>query len=380
MKTMTVTYHAANNCGSFLQAFALQQTLIGRFGVENTIVDFRSKELIQNYKLFRPLTSLKNAFKNLYSLIHYRDLKLRAVRYEDARMRYLYLTDTIYDIRELALLEKSAKLFIVGSDQIWNTTAPDFSEAFFLPGFANKCAYGVSLGPDCAKAPLSAYAKSIREFREISLREIQGSAEVSKYYQKPVSVVLDPTLLLSRDQYNIFVSDKSGKPDSTRNSNDELLSDEELYEGEYIFYYSMKYTTSGLRQAVALSRETGLPVITVFTNYHTSCVPHGIKIKYDAGPKEFLHLLSRAKIVVTDSYHGIIFSIIYHKPLVYARNEQERDDRIENLFKCLHIPMGTVSVEAVLNGRQIDWTLAESHMELLRSHSLDFIKQILDTT
>ncbi|MDD6036548.1 MAG: polysaccharide pyruvyl transferase family protein [Lachnospiraceae bacterium] len=367
MKTMTITYHASNNCGSFLQAYALQQTLINMFSVENTIIDFRSRELIQNYSLFRPFRSPKNAFKNLYSLIHYKSLKTRAARFEAARRQYLQLTDTIHDMSDLICKRQAADLYIAGSDQIWNTTAPDFSEAFFLPGFSNKAAYGISLGSDYMKAPLSAYVQSIQEFCSISARETQGAEEISKYYDRSVSVVSDPALLLSEEQYSLFVSD--GSPESATDKKNEE---------NYIFYYSMKYTTPGLRQTVALSKETGLPMITVFTNYHTCRVPHGMKVYYDAGPKEFLRLLSRAKIVVTDSYHGTIFSILYHKPFVYPVAEQDRDDRIRNLLGSLQIPIDSVSAEAVLCGRGIDWTSTDRQIELQRSHSLAFIEKMLD--
>ena len=95
MKTGTITFHAPNNNGSFLPAYALQQILVKELGVDNEIIDFRSVKQTNQYKTFRPVQCKNDLLKNLASLPHYRKLNIRYARFEEMRNRYLMKTECI---------------------------------------------------------------------------------------------------------------------------------------------------------------------------------------------------------------------------------------------------------------------------------------------
>lgn len=361
MKTMTITYHASNNNGSFLQAYALQQTLMNQLEVDNQIIDFRGKELLDNYKLFRTFNSPKNLFKNAYTVLHLHDLKVREARFETLRERYLSMTERVQDVNELEAFKTQCDLFIAGSDQIWNTTAPDFNIAFFLPGIKNKIAYGISLGSYSDKTSLSGYVPYINEFSALSTREVQGKERLEEMRNGSVDLVVDPTLLLSRDDYSVLEQETS------------------IPRGKYIFYYSMKYTKFSLEQVAKQSKQLGIPVVTVFTNYHTCCcIPYGMKIQYDAGPAEFLSLISNAELVASDSFHGIVFSVIYHKKFVYVGDTMKSDDRIDCLLRQLGLyAYATVPRSFHLqDDNLVDWNLVDEKLQELKLHSLNYLENI----
>lgn len=357
---MTITYHASNNNGSFFQAYALQQTLINQLKVDNKIIDFRGKELLDNYKLFRKLNSPRNVFKNVYTCLHLHNLKLREARFEKLRVQHLVMTHQIHDVKELEALKAQCDFFIAGSDQIWNTTAPDFSIAFFLPGIENKIAYGISLGSNSTKVSLCSYESYIHEFLALSVRELSGKERLEEMLKHSISLVADPTMLLSREAYS------------------KLEQQTPLPKDKYILYYSMKYTKSSLKQVMAYSKKVGIPVITVFTNYHTCyCARYGIKIRYDAGPAEFLTLLSHAELVASDSFHGIVFSMIYHKHFIYLVDAMKEDDRIDSLLRKLELYEYAIdtNVSLVQKDSRVDWEKVDQKLLELKIQSLTYLKK-----
>ena len=95
MKTATITFHAPNNNGSFLQAYALQQILTNEVGVENVIIDYSSDSQIRQYSLLRFPHSVGDLGRNLISLMHYPSLKRRVSRFEEIRKTYLKMTRDI---------------------------------------------------------------------------------------------------------------------------------------------------------------------------------------------------------------------------------------------------------------------------------------------
>ncbi len=222
MKTGTITFHAPNNNGSFLQAYALQQILMKELGVDNEIIDFRSAKQTNHYKTFRPVRCKNDLLKNLASLPHFRKLNIRYARFENMRNQYLTKTECIISEEEVLKQTDEYDALIAGSDQIWNTGASDFSPVYFLP-IANKrkIAYAVSCGSVAGTAGLKEYEGAIYTFERISVREEAVKKLLQPFYNGEIGVVLDPTLLLNKEDYQL------------------LYQKAPLVEGEYIFYYSI---------------------------------------------------------------------------------------------------------------------------------------------
>ncbi len=364
MKTGTITFHAPNNNGSFLQAYALQKVLIRELGVENEIIDFRSEKQTNQYKTFRPVHCKNDLLKNIASLMHFKKLNQRYARFESMRDHYLKKTSCIVSEKETLKQANQYDVVIAGSDQIWNTGAPDFSRVYFLPEVsAKKVSYAVSCGSAANDAGLKKYQNAINAFEQVSVRETAVEKQVRTVYGGRISVVLDPTLLLKKDDYSVLYSG-GGEP---------------LVQGEYIFYYSINYSKDSLRAVKKLSQMTGLPIYTVFTSFHTSLSErYGVKVLYDGGPSEFLNLLDNAKYVATNSFHGTAFSLIFHKEFYHLCDMvdglMKKDDRIDGLLEQLGLENRNYTYAQNQLLPEVSYDKASARMKELREQSVDWLR------
>lgn len=148
MKTGTITFHAPNNNGSFLQAYALQTVLKNQLeGVENEIIDFYSEKQMRQYSVFRKPKSGGDIGRNLISLVHYKGLKSRHERFDQMRKKHLALSRRCAAEKEVYEVANAYDTLICGSDQIWNTEARDYSDAYFMTGVEKKkISYAASFG------------------------------------------------------------------------------------------------------------------------------------------------------------------------------------------------------------------------------------------
>lgn len=366
MKIATITFHAPNNNGSFFQAHALQHVLCNYCKVENEIIDFQSEKQKSQYSLLRPIHSVRDVAKNSVSLMHYKAIKARNIRFDKARNHYLNMTEECSTVDEVKRIADQYDTVIAGSDQIWNTTAPDFSPAYMLPDVTpKKIAYGVSLGSVSAESELKKYKKYLKEFSAISVREYSAKRILEELLDRDVDIVLDPTLLLEREQY------------------DRMCNKEPLIEGDYIFFYSISYPSEVMKTVKEIANRLHMKVVTVFTSFHTIiCERYGIEVRYDAGPREFLNLIKNAKLVLTNSFHGTAFSIIFNKPFYYVcktvNGKLERDDRINGLLEELGIDgynIGQFRVPEKIP--VIDWKQTQRKLGQLKNESIGFLTRTI---
>lgn len=366
MRTATITFHAPNNNGSFYQAYALQKVLTNTLGVENEIIDYQSEKQIYQYSVFRPIHSIRDIAKNAVSLLHYRPIKTHNQRFAKSREKYLKMTKRCSTVEEAIKVANDYDAVIAGSDQIWNTGAPDFSEAYMLPGVTpRKIAYAISFGSFSAESELQRYRKEIDSFYRISVREESAQKHLEQQTSKTVSVTVDPTLLLDKEDYLTFTNA------------------EPLIKGDYIFFYSISYPDEVMRAAKQIADKMGLPIVTVFTSFHTiTCERHGIKVLYDAGPQEFMNLVDNSKLVLTNSFHGTAFSIVLHKPFFHVcktiDGAMQRDDRIDNIIDMLGIQDCNIGINAQITGAPvIDWDEVDQKRHDMRDQSLTFLHDAL---
>ena len=366
MKTATITFHAPNNNGSFYQAYALQKVLTNTLGVENEIIDYQSEKQIYQYSVFRPIHSIRDIAKNAVSLLHYRPIKTHNQRFAKSREKYLKMTKRCSTVEETIKVANDYDAVIAGSDQIWNTGAPDFSEAYMLPGVTpRKIAYAISFGSFSTESELQRYRKEIDSFYRISVREESAQKHLEQQTSKTVYVTIDPTLLLDKDDYL------------------SLTNAEPLIQGDYIFFYSISYPDEVMRAAKQVADKMGLPIVTVFTSFHTiTCERHGIKVLYDAGPQEFMNLVENSKLVLTNSFHGTAFSIVLHKPFFHVCKTiggvMQRDDRIDNIIDILGIQDCNIGINAQITGAPvIDWDEVDQKRHDMRDQSLTFLHDAL---
>lgn len=258
---------------------------------------------------------------------------------------------------------------ICGSDQIWNTEARDYSDAYFMTGVEKKkISYAASFGSHIESINKDKVQKNISGFAHISVREKAGKEFLKNLLpDKNVELVCDPTLLLPKTEY--------GK----------LMGKENVKE-PYIFLYTINYSDEILQAAQKLSQETQIPVYAPFTGYSCiKCRKYGIKVLYDVGPAEFLWLVENATYTCSNSFHGIAFSIIFEKQFCRPTFVNEdgtlaMDDRIDNLLSQLGLNERTVKysdVTSKLLQREIDYTLVREKLDKIRENGIRYLETAL---
>lgn len=355
-----VTYK--DNFGSALQTFATQYSVeklgcsvecISTSGVQG-IIDSRKKKYYigrvfnkEEFKyLFDSVTSrFRKKMKNADYTAH---MAIRHKQYEKFNDTYLHFSETPTTFAELKQLAKKYDAVIVGSDQLWRPSniAGGFFTLEFVPQGVKKIAYSTSFGVARLHRSIQNHAKSfLKSFDWISVRENSGKVIVKEMIDRDIPVVCDPTMLLSIDEWNKYVS-----PDP-------------FIKGDYIACYIMGDSKEQRDFVKRLRKETGYKVVGLL---HGSTYVAGDdewvdEAPYNVGPFEFINLLKHAKYVCTDSFHCSVFSILNNTPFFVFRRDSDNaetsandriytllswaglDDRLlngnENIDKVLSIPL-----------------------------------------
>lgn len=251
--------------------------------------------------------------------------------------------------------------FIAGSDQVWNPhfwnsqkPMPEFER--YLLTFASpekRIAYAASFGVDELPPEWEMrMASELAKFKAISVREESGAKIVKKLTGRDVPVVLDPTMLLTADQWREI---------KTHN----LAGDE-----KYILTYFLGPQPPEVSAAVQNeARDRGAEIIEMMdpkSKYYT------------LGPDGFLEMIDHAQAVFTDSFHGSVFSILFHKPFkVYQRHSEKypsMGNRIDTLLSKTHL------TECLRSGQfptEEDFIKADALLEKERESSMQFLREAL---
>ncbi len=367
MKTATITFHASHNYGSNLQAYALQQ-VVKSLGHDNKIINLRTERQNDLYTVFTKRKGIKYLIKNLSHLLYYFPLKRAYIKFEEFINNELELTDEYRTEEELKNAYLQFDYFIAGSDQIWNPVPADFDWSYYLTFVekGRKIAYAPSFGQlasqgdDKTKLKI---ANELKSFNKISVRE-QGAADnVKQLAGVEAPIVLDPTLLISKENWLNMISDKK-----------------RIVEDEYIFFYTLFADPERINIVKRVSKVTGLPVVTSnFSNQHDVFNPF-IK-RYDSGPLEFLTLIRDAKLVVVSSFHGTVFSILLNVPFFAV--DGMTDARISTLLRTAGIEDREIKLEDVeakcKNAFDIDFENVNRRIEEARKPSIEFLKNSLNS-
>ena len=362
-----LTFHWADNYGAMLQAFGLKKWLTrhmyAAFIINYSPAHLKGRDWLVPYA---PLKTVKSRFAfaergfagNILTGGRW-ILQKRNMR----QFRKKYLTADHKKLRRLQeLSDIDADALIVGSDQIWNPEItfgllPAYFGAFENARIRKTIAYGASLGsnflPEIYEAEFAGLLDSVDS---ISVRE-KGTVKYirGRFCRKAVDV-MDPVFLL--------------------NASDWFALENRPVQSHYIFYYETEPNEDLRRAACNLAKEKGLKVIALA--YRRLRSPMPFHTVYSAGPAQFLGYIHQAEYVLTNSFHAVAFSIIFHKPfLVY--NHSVIGARIGDLLSGL----GLTERVATQNYRpdidaEIDWMGLEQRIINKRKQSEDFLRDALE--
>lgn len=344
-----LTFHCSNNYGAVLQAYALRKTLSDLYESSDVhVINYRCEGTVSktSFKDLRIKKGLAGA------ILHYRQINSINRKFEDFRKEYLQLTTPYKDKNTLKKDIADYDMVISGSDQVWNLKWSDGDEVYFqdFNDSNNKFSYAASFGFNTLEDSLQPlYKKHLKEFNKISVREDSGKDIIEKQLGLKAEKHVDPTLLLSREEWSSIAK----KPN---------------IKGKYILVYMVPKQDSVIEYAVELSKKTKLPIVMLSKNLKPLNAIHA----GDSSPEEFVGWFENAEYVVTNSFHGTAFSIIFGKKLcIELNNLRGLNIRSKNLLELCGLNIN--NTEDILCFENMDWKIVEKNLSYERKNALDYL-------
>ena len=378
MKKIGVVSVQNNNYGSILQAYALQKALFNN-NYDNEIILYKKSKFLQlrrllSFNLFQKIVCdkakiIKCKIKNRKM---YNDVILtRNNSFEKFKKENLKFSRMYNGKNDLIKGCYNYKNIMVGSDQVWHplNLSSKYYSLIFVPEKINKISYASSFGvseiPKCQINKTKYYLKRINS---ISVREDSGAKIVNDLINKNATVVLDPTLLIEKKEWDLIKSDK-------------------LIEKKYIFCYFIGTSKNSRNIAKQFASENGLEIVVLphIDEYVEEDEKYGTIFPKNIGPSEFISLINNAEYIFTDSFHATVFSIIYNKKFFVFERFQTNDKKSTNtriyslLNKVNAVERICYNIDDVEKNKNsnINYLEIKKIIDVERKKSLDFIRNSL---
>jgi len=293
-KATIVTLNGYFNYGNRLQNFALQEAL-KKYNLE---VDTLRITRTQKKEKLKPF--LRNVRDYVKAPSKYKLEKKRNEVFTSFSHKYITEQSEEYFLGDdLTFLNEQTDYFIAGSDQVWNPNMNKVSSKYFLQ-FANpdkRITYSPSFGVgELSSSVAEKYKKWIEGIPYLSVRENEGAKLIKQLTNRDAEVLVDPTMLLTREEWLEIAKEANNKP-----------------KGNYILTYFLGGIPEKHQKNIYnLSKQYSMPIINLGDIKEEET--------YKTGPSEFIDYINDSSIFFTDSFHGVVFSILLDTPfVVYER-------------------------------------------------------------
>lgn len=369
MKIAILTQPLTNNYGGILQNYALQQAL-QRMGHDVTTLNISRKTAKRRFSTHYFLSVAKR-FVQKYVKHDPSLLYIEAFRQtnfyntpQKYQQRFLDENIKVMQVGTGPLTEEndSFEAYVVGSDQVWrpcfSPNLPNFYLDFVKNVNVKRVAYAASFGVDhweTDEVTTVKASKLAKEFDAISVRESSGIPLCKDHLGVDAIQVLDPTMLLDAEDYRTLY-----KKHADSNT-----------DGEYIATYVLDGSATTSNIIKSISRQLGLPVKHLGT----------FSIEGFDSMESWLQGIDRAKYVITDSFHGSVFSILFRKQFVALGNKSRGMTRFEDLFSQFDLPERLVdSHEDALQSLKspINYVKVHEQMTAKRKIANQFLESCLE--
>ncbi len=388
-----LTFHRVINYGALLQAYALQRK-IEELGFDAEIIDYASAGTMDQHHgnakdsmMRKVLIYASNPTKH-YGHIK-RRLELRVVRrledqlfkkqslrqfqsFELFKEGYLKISNRSYNtIDDLNETNRIYDSIIAGSDQVWNPFITQNDISYFLSFVKDdnkKISYATSFGS--RNIPVEFQHRIVpllKKIRHLSARETSGAELVSTLSGRDVEIVVDPTLLLTSTQWEEIIKDNR-------------------FEEPYIFCYAFFDNPAVRRLCRHLSRITGFKIIRLTLYPKTlqrikESLDSSTVYVSDSGPLECLALFKKASVVVTNSFHGLMFSVNFKKD-IFVVSPELGIERIIDFLRRYNLNDRLKRFDDDLPAKEdikIDYAMVEPVLRCEREKSIEFLKNSLNS-
>lgn len=355
MKIGVLTYHySKNNYGAVLQTFA-SVFLLKKLGLDPTVLDLRPKED-------------RLGKRNVKSII------LKAIRgekkFDKFRKNYMKFTTPLWTYEDCEEQNSFFDTFYAGSDQIWRPVmAKDRLYRYFfdfVDDDKDKISYAASFGTHIWEGTEKDTAKIsnlLKRFKAVSVREDSGVKICENEFNVNAIHVLDPTLLLNQEDYNKIIKDTGKKIKN---------------QPKYIGLYLLDDIKGEGMIPKKVQEQKGLATKNIYSE--TLKIFNYNFFRYNE-VGEWLQGIKNAEIVITDSYHCVIFSIIFQKEFICIINERKGVSRIESLLNMLGLENRMYSkndLSVDLNNPPIEYSRVSKKLDQQKEASLSYLKTALN--
>ena len=310
-------YYKNYNYGGQLQAYALQKKL-EKLGYNSAQICYKLETGYKNKKNIKRILKiiLYPLVKIRYLLKNYRWIKNRSGIDKKISTFSQNIPHTkIYTAKNIKKLNDEFDTFICGSDQIWN---PIGWQDILMLSFVEKNKHKISYAASIAKNKLNNdelkfLCNNIQDFDYISIREPNNKEEIEKIINKEVFVMPDPTLLLNKEEWK----EKVGK---------------RMINEKYVLVYLLGENIEYRKQITKYCNKINKKVIFIpFVNRNVlEWDIKNNKLKENIGVENFLSLIYYADLVITDSFHGLVFSLIFQKEFAVLDRFKQNDSKSMN--------------------------------------------------
>lgn len=356
-KAGIVTFHNALSYGAILQSYALQQFLFQN-NIDNEIIDYQCEYMNKHYKKLIRVVKGMRLKSFVGSLLQLKNKKNSLCLSKEFQNNFLKCSKPVTR-NTLNNISDDYSFFIAGSDQVWSPTCVGFDKTYFLD-FAKseqKYSYAASFGTTAIPDDkIAEYKVLLSDFQHYSVREQSGAELVHDITGKNAEVNIDPTLLLTAKEWD-------------------KITVKAPINGPYIFLFNVLKPKKMIEYAIKLGKEKNMPVYYL-NDKHLPI--NGINYLKPASHNEFVSLIKNAEYVVTNSFHGSAFSIIYHKKLIMELNTTtKRNIRSEELLKSLNITNREIGEGLTLDpDAPIDWEYADKILSEQRNSTRKYLCSI----
>ena len=376
MKVGILTILNVNNYGAELQCCALYRKL-QQLGYDAEVINYlfgiHPEHVFDGEKRTVPIplkqlikVKLLPVVQNMFCMFHQKNKRLRNKRFDEFHAKYNHLTSTVYpSVKSLYEAKFNYDVLCIGSDQVWNYMKGYSLEPFFACFDKNntkKITYASSIGLSSLSVEAEqVFKKELANFASISVREQQASEILEKLLNRKIDVVLDPTLILNKKEWL------------------EVAKYEMCPKEKYLLVYivTIKPCDYVLTLARHIAKRRNLKIVRICRDAYPEHSGSDVEEILTAGPSDFVGLFSKAEFVVTNSFHGTVFSINFSKPFYSViKSHHSTNSRLTSILKKLGLEDRIVPVGSQLPMiSDIDFSDPSAKLEAERKLSIEYINK-----
>lgn len=361
MKLGIMTFPNSDSYGATLQMYALYHT-VQKLGVQPEIIHYHNSYMkaLHHTAAMQGTGRAKRTLRLMAKKLMHCKQERRFRRFE--RQMALYPKRLISRHEDLLRLKDRYDGVICGSDQVWNPDITGGDMSYFLDfcgAHTKRIAYAPSFGiEEFSPAFKAGIRPHLQQFHALSVRETPGRKLVEELTEKTVPVVLDPTFLLPQQDW-----EQLEQPHAAGN-------------GDYILYYRVRRSDSLTNFCLEKAREQGLKVVFIGGNPIKQLKNKQMEYAYDLSPGQLLYLIHHARYVVTNSFHGMAFSIHYKRDF-FLELPSVANSRLQQLVEATGLQDRVIGPDCAAVDSPVDYDRVYQRIEPERERSLNYLKEAI---